>query len=36
MGTTVTHFPFNEIKMKTERQEQVGDKVVGAPQQDVH
>lgn len=35
MGTTITHFPSNEIKMKTERQEQAGDDVIGAPQQDV-
>lgn len=34
MGRTLTHFPSNEIKMKTWRQE-VGDEVIGASQQDV-
>ena len=31
----MSHFPSNEIKMKTEGQEQVGDEVIGGPQQDV-
>lgn len=35
MGTTINQFPSNGIKMKTERQEQKGDKVIGFPQQDV-
>lgn len=33
MGTTISQFPSNGIKMK--RQEQKGDKVIGFPQQEV-
>lgn len=35
MGTTLSQFPSNGIKIKMERQEQKGDKVIGFPLQDI-